>query len=340
MSKVRVCFLGTPEFAATSLKALLDDEHFEIVGVVTQPDRPAGRKLALTPSPVKVLAQSHNLKVLSPESLKDNPLILDAIKTWSAEVAVVVAFGQILTEEFMSSFTFGAVNVHGSLLPRWRGAAPIQRAIQYGDQETGVALQRMVKKLDAGDVIGVRKITIPLEMTAMELHDQLALLGADLLRVELMDYIRGNLAPVKQDDTFVTVAKKIDKAESEIKWNLQAIEIHNQVRALTMGPGSYTVFNGKKLKIHKTIPAVDAASFNFKVQTQQELKTYLDDYQKRKAEKSDKAGTILQVTDEYIRVQTGNGYVDLLEVQPESRNRMKIKDFLQGNDIKSGQKFQ
>lgn len=339
MSKVRVCFLGTPEFAVTSLKALLDDEHFEIVGVVTQPDRPAGRKLALTPSPVKVLAQAHNLKVLSPESLKDNPLILDAIKTWSAEVAVVVAFGQILTEEFMSSFTFGAVNVHGSLLPRWRGAAPIQRSIQYGDKETGVALQRMVKKLDAGDVIGIRKIAIPIEMTAMELHDQLALLGADLLRVELMDYIRGNLAPVKQDETLVTVAKKIDKSESEIKWNLHAIEIHNQVRALTMGPGSYTVFNGKKIKVHKSMPGTDDVSFNFKVQTQADLKSYLEGYQKRKAEGSDKAGTILHVTDEYIRVQAGSGYVDLLEVQPESRNRMKIKDFLQGNDIKSGQKF-
>lgn len=339
MSKVRVCFLGTPEFAATSLQALLDDEHYEVVGVVTQPDRPAGRKLALTPSPVKVLAQKHNLKVLSPESLKDNQLILDAIKTWSAEVAVVVAFGQILTEEFMSSFNFGAVNVHGSLLPRWRGAAPIQRSIQYGDKETGVALQRMVKKLDAGDVIGIRKVAVPLELTAMELHDQLALLGADLLRVELMDYVRGNLAPVKQEEALVTVAKKIDKLESEIKWNLQAIEIHNQVRALTMGPGSYTLFNGKKLKIHKTAVPLEFANFEFKIQTQQDLKNYIEDYQKRKNEKSEKAGTVIQVTEDYIRVQAGLGYIDLLEVQPESRNRMKIRDFLQGNDIKQGLKL-
>lgn len=339
MSKVRVCFLGTPEFAATSLQALLNDDHYEVVGVVTQPDRPAGRKLALTPSPVKVLAQKHNLKVLSPESLKDNQLILDAIKTWSAEVAVVVAFGQILTEEFMSSFNFGAVNVHGSLLPRWRGAAPIQRSIQYGDRETGVALQRMVKRLDAGDVIGVRKVAIPLEMTAMELHDQLALLGADLLRVELMDYVRGNLAPIKQEENFVTIAKKIDKSESEINWNLQAIEIHNQVRALTMGPGSYTFFNGKKLKIHKTTVATEFAKFDFSIQNQQDLKNYLDAYQKRKNEKSEKIGTVMQVTDDYIRVQTGLGYIDLLEVQPESRNRMKIKDFLQGNEVNSGMKF-
>lgn len=339
MSKVRVCFLGTPEFAATSLQALLDDDHYEVVGVVTQPDRPAGRKLALTPSPVKVLAQRHNLKVLSPESLKDNQLILDAIKTWSAEVAVVVAFGQILTEEFMASFNFGAVNVHGSLLPRWRGAAPIQRSIQYGDKETGVALQRMVKKLDAGDVIGVRKVAIPLNLSAIELHDQLALLGADLLRVELMDYVRGNLAPVKQEEAFVTVAKKIDKLESEIKWNLQAIEIHNQVRALTMGPGSYVLLNGRKLKIHRTSVPLEFANFGFKIQNQQDLKNYIEDYQMRKNDKSEKAGVVIQVTDDYIRVQTGLGYIDLLEVQPESRNRMKIRDFLQGNDIKQGLKL-
>lgn len=202
-----------------------------------------------------------------------------------------------------------------------------------------MALQRMVKKLDAGDVIGIRKVAVPLELTAMELHDQLALLGADLLRVELMDYVRGNLAPVKQEEALVTVAKKIDKLESEIKWNLQAIEIHNQVRALTMGPGSYTLFNGKKLKIHKTAVPLEFANFEFKIQTQQDLKNYIEDYQKRKNEKSEKAGTVIQVTEDFIRVQAGSGYVDLLEVQPESRNRMKIKDFLQGNEVRQGTKF-
>ena len=139
--------------------------------------------------------------------------------------------------------------------------------------------------------------------------------------------------------TIVTVAKKIDKLESEIKWNLKAIEIHNQVRALTMGPSSYTLYNGKKLKIHKTTVSMENSEFGFSIQTQQYLKNYLEGYQKRKSEKSDEAGTILQVTDEYIRVQTGFGYIDLLEVQPESRNRMRIKDFLQGNDIKQGLKL-
>jgi methionyl-tRNA formyltransferase len=339
MSKIRVCFLGTPEFAATSLKALLEDEHFEIVGVVTQPDRPAGRKLTLTPSPVKVLAQSKGFKVLSPESLKDNQLILDAIKTWGAEVAVVVAFGQILTEEFMASFNFGAVNIHGSLLPRWRGAAPIQRSIQYGDLETGVALQKIVKKLDAGDVLGIRKITTPTAMTAMELHDQLAVLGADLLRVELMDYIRGNLAGIKQNEESVTVAKKIDKAESEIKWNLDAIEVHNQVRALTMGPGSYTLLDGKKIKIHKTNVKPEFAKFEYSITNQSDLKKYLEGYAQRKTASSTNAGKITKITDAAITVQCGKGEVELIEVQPESRNKMKIKDFLQGNSLKINDRF-
>ena len=288
MSKIRVCFLGTPDFAATSLKALLDDEHFEVVGVVTQPDRPAGRKLTLTPSPVKTLALNHSLKVLAPESLKDNQLIVDAIKTWGAEVAVVVAYGQILTEEFMNIFNFGSVNVHASILPRWRGAAPIQRAIQYGDTQTGVTLQKMVKKLDAGDILGIRKISINLEMTASELHNELALLGADLLRVELMDYVRGNLAGEKQEESQVTVAKKLKKTESEVKWQLSAMEIHNQIRAFTMGPGSYTLLNGKKIKIHKTKVNPDFSNFHFDIKNESDLKKYLSDAENRKNQKSER----------------------------------------------------
>ncbi|MBN8537341.1 MAG: methionyl-tRNA formyltransferase [Deltaproteobacteria bacterium] len=353
MSQIRVCFLGTPEFAVTSLKALLEDEHFEVVGVVTQPDRPAGRKLSLTPSPVKVLAQNNGLKVLAPESLKDNRLILDAIKTWGAEIAVVVAFGQILSEEFMSSFSLGAVNVHASLLPRWRGAAPIQRAIQYGDLETGVALQKMVKKLDAGDIIGIRKTTIPTEMTALELQDQLAFLGADLLRVDLMDYIRGNLAPVKQNEENVLLAKKIDKLESEIKWSLSALEIHNQVRALTMGPGSYTFFEGKKIKIHKTLWSKESSPRSMKFSTQADLNSYLSGYKKRQVLAADQnqIGRILKITEEALTIQCGPDpflsgagskeftELEVIEVQPESRNKMKIKDFLQGHSLKIGDKL-
>lgn len=314
MSKIRVCFLGTPEFAATCMKSVLADSHFEIVGVVTQPDRPAGRKLQLTPSPVKVLALSHGLPVLSPESLKKDPSAVEEIRSWKAEVAIVVAFGQILTEEFMGMFNFGAVNVHASLLPRWRGAAPIQRSVEAGDAETGVALQKMVKKLDAGDVLGVRKIQLDDKITALELHDQLALMGAELLRVELMDYVRGNLAGAAQDENQVTHAKKIDKLESEILWSTPAKTIHNKIRALTMGPGSFTLFAGKKIKIHRTVVATSSSQ-------------------------NRSPGRIHSVESSSISVETADGLLQILELQPESKSRMSVADFLKGHTLKAGDVF-
>lgn len=313
MSKIRVCFLGTPEFAVTSLKALLADDHFEIVGVVTQPDRPAGRKLQLTPSPVKTLALEHGLKVVTPESLKKEPEVVEEIRSWGAEVGVVVAFGQILTEDFMGSFPFGCVNVHGSILPRWRGAAPIQRAIEAGDHESGVALQRMVKKLDAGDIIGIRKVRIRPDMHALQLHDELAELGADLLRVELMDYVRGNLAPKPQDESQVTIAKKIDKTESLVDWSTSAKAIDGKIRGFVYGPGTYTILGGKKLKLHRAVPI----------------------HGETRAE----PGVITAIADDHLSVATGDGVLQLFEVQPESRNRMLVKDFLKGHDLKVGDRL-
>lgn len=304
----------------TSLKALLEDEHYEVVGVVSQPDRPAGRKMQLTPSPVKALALSRGLPVLTPESLRKDPESVEQIRAWRAEVAVVVAFGQILTQSFLDMFPFGAVNVHGSVLPRWRGAAPIQRGIEAGDKESGVTLQKMVKKLDAGDIIGIRRVSLDSEITALELHDKLAVLGADLLRVELMDYIRGNLVPEPQDESLVTYAHKIEKAESEIQWKLPAVEIHNKIRALTMGPGSYTVLAGKKLKIHKTRVSEKAGVARTASATAP----------------AGLPGRLVAVTDEALSVQCGSGVLEILEVQPESRTRMAVRDFLKGHALKAG----
>ncbi len=307
MSKVRICFLGTPEFALVSLKELAQDEHFEIVGVVTQPDRPAGRKMQLTPSPVKTFAMAQGLRVISPESIKQD-VILEEIKKWGAEVAIVVAYGQIVPQKFLDLFPFGAVNVHGSILPRWRGAAPIQRAIESGDTESGVALQKMVKELDAGDVIGIRRVKIDSEMNAKELHDQLAVLGAELLKVELMDHVRGNLAPAKQDPAGVTFAKKIEKAEAEIDWSQNAEKIHNKVRAFVMGPGTFTIYQGKKIKIHKT---------------------------RVLSEKGHRAGEVTSA-DSRLVVYTGFLSLEILELQPESRNRMSAQDFLKSHAVKKG----
>lgn len=314
MSRVRVCFLGTPEFAVTCLQALLEDEHYEVVGVVTQPDRPAGRKLQLTPSPVKALALAKGLRVVAPESLKDNQLIVDEILKWGAEVGVVVAFGQILRQSFLDSFHFGCVNVHASLLPRWRGAAPIQRAIEAGDTESGVCLQRMVKKLDAGDVLGARREPIPEDMDSQQLHDRLAFLGADLLRVELMDYVRGHLAPTPQDEALVTYARKIEKSESQLQWGRSARDLHNQVRAFVWGPGTFTQDDGRRLKIHKTRALSDAST------------------------EGAVPGTLIG-TDGGLRVATGQGVLEILEVQPESRNRMSATDFLKARPLSQGYRF-
>lgn len=307
MSRVRVCFLGTSEFAVVALKQLLSDEHFHVVGVVTQPDRPSGRKMQLTPSPVKNLAVSRGLQVIAPESVNKD-FILQELQTWTAEVAVVVAFGQILSTRFLTSFPFGAVNLHGSVLPRWRGAAPIQRGVEAGDTEAGVTLQKVVKELDAGDILGIRKTEINDEITALELHDELALLGAELLHVELMDYIRGNLAPIPQSLDGLTYAKKIDKSECEIHWTEPAMKIHNKVRAFTMGPGTFTTLQGKKLKIHRT-----------KVNSL-----------------TGKPGEILEVSERSLVIGAGEKSVELLEVQPESRNRMSIETFLNGYSLKKG----
>ncbi|MBC7743265.1 MAG: methionyl-tRNA formyltransferase [Bdellovibrionaceae bacterium] len=313
MSVIRVCFLGTPDFAAQHLKMLLADDHYEVVGVVTQPDRPAGRKMQLTASPVKTLALEHNLPVVTPENLRKDPETTALIHSWGAEVAVVVAFGQILSQSFLDSFEIGAVNVHGSLLPKWRGAAPIQRSIEAGDTVTGVSLQRMVKKLDAGPVIGERRVNLTDEITATELYEKLAVLGCDLLHIELMDFIRGNLAPIEQDETKVTVAPKIEKEESLLDWKFPAKTLHNKVRAFTMGPGTFVLFQGKRLKIHRT-RVVDCTG-------------------------SAPVGSIVLLGPDELLIQTGDGQLSLLEVQPESKLKLSISEFLKSLSLKKGDAF-
>ncbi len=303
MSVIRVCFLGTPDFAATHLMALIADSHYDVVGVISQPDRPQGRKLKLTASPVKSLALEKNLPVITSENLRKDPSALDQIKKWQAEVAIVVAYGQILSDEFLNMFPFGAVNVHGSLLPLWRGAAPIQRSIQAGDKVTGVALQKMVKKLDAGPVLGVRKIELDEHIKADELYLKLAKLGTELLQVELMDYLRGNLAPVEQNESLVTFATKIEKEESLIIWNqASAKDIHNKVRAFAMGPGTFFMLNKQRIKIHTT-------------KYTNENSTY-------------QSGCISKIDEDSIWVQTLSGQIVMLEIQLESKARTNVKNFL------------
>lgn len=302
MSRVRTLFLGTPEFARICLESLVKDPHFEVIAVVTQPDRPKGRDLKLQPSPVKQWALQQGLRVLTPEKV-NTAETLSLLQQLKVEVAVVVAFGQILSNSFLDLFPFGAVNIHGSLLPQWRGAAPIQRGIQAGDTEGGVTLQKIVKELDAGDIIGIRKITLPLELSALEAHDQLAQLSCGLLEVELMDYIRGNLIPRPQNHAQATYAPKILKPETEINWQLPAITIHNQIRAFTMGPGSWTTWQDKRIKLWKTYPHSQITLLI-----------------------TNPFGRVFE-DQERIMVQTSEGVLQLIELQVEGKKRMLAKDW-------------
>ncbi|MFZ4404435.1 MAG: methionyl-tRNA formyltransferase [Pseudobdellovibrionaceae bacterium] len=341
MSKIRICFLGTPDFAAACLTSLLQDEHYEVVGVVTQPDRPSGRKMLLTPSPVKMVAQAQGLKVLSPESLKDQSWALAEIQSWRAEVAVVVAFGQILTENFLQLFNFGVVNVHASLLPRWRGAAPIQRSIEAGDTHTGVCLQKVVKKLDAGDVLGLRSMAISADTDSLQLHDQMIPSAVDLLKVELMDYVRGNLVPTPQDESKVTYAKKLDKRESELDWNLSAEALDRKIRAFVWGPGTYSYFRGKKIKIHRTeVDSLLASSaLGTKLNGDSLFAGAPPAVNAEVDETSVSLGTIVSMTNEWLLVKTNNNLLKIFEVQPESRNRMPVSDFVKGYGVQVGDVF-
>lgn len=313
MIPIKVCFLGTPEFAATHLQTLLKKIEYQVVGVVTQPDRPAGRKLQLTPSAVKELAVENRLPVLTPENLKNDFEAFEKIKSWKADLAVVVAFGQILSNEFLQSFKYGAVNVHGSLLPKWRGAAPIQRSLEAGDTETGVTLQRMVRKLDAGPIIGKRVLELDDEMTASELYLTLAKMGCELLEDDLINYVKGKVIPEVQIESQVTYAKKIEKEEALINWKMSALQIHNRVRAFDMGPGTYIMFHGKRLKIHKT-KIIDSSHNGV-------------------------AGEIVDVGVNDLLIQTSSGVIALLEVQPESKSKMEIADFLKSVPLKKGVQF-
>ena len=306
MSRVRAIFLGTPEIARFCLESMIRDEHFEVVGVVTQPDRPAGRKLQLQPSPVKALVQGSPIPVLTPENV-NAPDVLEAIAEWKAEVAVVVAFGQIVSQKFLNLFPQKVVNVHASLLPRWRGAAPIQRALMEGDAETGVCLQVMVKKLDAGPILGSRKISVSEDLDAIGLYQSMEKLGSELISVELMDYLRGNLTPQPQNEAAVTYAKKIEKSEGLIDWSKPAFEIHNKVRGLVMGPNAYTRRAGVGLKIWRTKVVGHSHSL--------------------------RPGQVVEVSENHLRIACGQGSLDLLEVQPESRAKMPIQAYLRGYPV-------
>ncbi|MDZ4766792.1 MAG: methionyl-tRNA formyltransferase [Chloroflexota bacterium] len=242
----RIVFMGTPDFAVPTLQRLI--AAHEVIGVVTQPDRPAGRGGSIQISPIKQVALDANIPVFQPEKLR-RPDAIAELRQWTPEVYIVAAFGQILPQAVLDIPTHGSINLHASLLPRWRGAAPIQAAIRTGDAETGVTIMQMDAGLDTGAMLIWRALPIAADETGQSLHDKLSLLGGDLLIDALPNILSGALLPTPQDNALATFAPRIDKGEGRIDWMQTAAHIERTMRAFTPWPGTFTTWDGQLLKI-------------------------------------------------------------------------------------------
>ncbi len=253
----KIVFMGTPDFSVPGLKVLIQTQT--VVGVVTQPDRPAGRGQQLHPSPVKVVAEAAGIPVYQPKSLRSEEAAAP-LRDWQPDLIVVTAFGQILRPHVLDLPPLGCVNVHASLLPRWRGAAPIQHALMAGDAETGVCLMRMDPGMDTGPVFTCRATPIGSADTAVTLHDRLAQLGADLLAEHLEAIIAGRLTATPQDEALVTYAPMIKKEDGRLDWRQSAAELDRRIRAMTPWPGAYADWQGQPLKILAARPVEQPAT--------------------------------------------------------------------------------
>ncbi len=242
----KVVFMGTPDFAVPVLERLI--AAHEVIGVITQPDRPAGRSRQVQMSPIKQVALAAGIPVFQPEKIR-RPEAIETLKQWSPDVYIVAAFGQILPQTVLDIPPHGSVNVHASLLPRWRGAAPIQAVIRAGDAETGITIMKMDAGLDTGPMLSQRAIPLAPDETGASLHDKLALLGGDLLIDTLPGYLSGAIQPQPQDETLATLAPRIGKEEGRIDWTQPAVQIERLVRAFTPWPGTFTSWNNQTLKI-------------------------------------------------------------------------------------------
>jgi methionyl-tRNA formyltransferase len=303
----QILFMGTSPFACPSLEKLL--EKGEVVGVFTQPDRPQGRGLKVRVSPIKALALKNNLPIYQPESINQEEYF-ELIKKIAPDLIVVVAFGQILSPRILGLPKWGCINLHASLLPKYRGAAPINWAIIRGEKVTGVTTMLMDQGLDTGDILMQRKLDILPEENAGGLHDRLAQLGAETLIETIEKWKKGEIVPQKQEGSEATYAPPLKKEDGLIDWGKPAEMIYNQIRGMNPWPGAYTYLAGKRLKIFRT-KLIKKVS--------------------RK-----KPGTVLDITDEGIVVGTGEGRLLLTEIQLESRKRISADKFLRGYPLPAG----
>ena len=307
---LRIIYAGTPDFSVAALRALIESEH-KVIAVYTQPDRPAGRGRGLAVSPVKAEAQLHDIPVYQPESLKDEDA-QQQLQALEADLMVVTAYGLLLPPPVLQAPRLGCINIHASLLPRWRGAAPIQRAILAGDKKTGITIMQMDEGLDTGDMLAVAECEITDDDTGSSLHDKLMALGAQTLLAALPAIADGTLSRTKQNDAEACYASKLDKAEAKIDWSQSALQIQRAVRAYNSWPVAYCSYQKKnkeaKLRLWQAEVLPDVV-----------------------ADKS--PGQVLAESASGIDVVTGEGLLRITELQAEGKRRMAVADFLNANSL-------
>jgi methionyl-tRNA formyltransferase len=309
---MRVVFFGTPAFAVPSLEALVDSPHV-VAGVVTQPDKPRGRGHKVTPSPVKQAAAAHGIPVLQPDRLRDSAF-LDELRRLSPDLGVVAAYGKILPGDVLTLPRLGLINVHASLLPRWRGAAPIHRAILAGDTVTGVTIMRVVQALDAGPMLRAVETAIGPNETSVSVEARLATMGADLLVKVIEDMERGHVAETPQDEAGVVYAARITRDESAIDLSKPAADVHNTIRGLQPWPLASALLDGRRVRFLESTLAPDEPS-------------------------SSPPGTVIRIEPDALIVSTGRGAIALRRMQLDGRPVVSARDFLNGHDVRPGSRF-
>ena len=309
---MRVVFMGTPDFAVPSLEALLrSDDH--VVGVVTQPDRPKGRGQEVIPSPVKVVCGREGIPILQPLKMKD-PALLEALRQWKPDVIAVTAYGRILPPAILTLPPHGCINVHGSLLPKYRGAGPIQWAIIRGERETGITTMFMAEGMDTGDMLLREQVEIRPDDTAGTLAPRLAEVGGRLLVETLRRLKAGTLTPERQDDAQATMAPLLKKEDGLIDWTLTATEIANRVRGLSPWPGAYSYVNGDRWMLWRVAVGDESQGAV--------------------------PGTVTKVNKDWVEVATGDGTIQILDIQPSNSRRMTMAQYLAGHRLAEGTKLQ
>lgn len=316
---MKIIFMGTPEFAVAPLEMLASTNH-QLGMVFTQPDKAKGRGNKLQHPPVKARALELGLPVFQPERIRGNQEILDQIRAYGPDLIVVAAYGQLLPKELLEIPEKGCINIHASLLPRLRGAAPIQRAIMEGEEKTGITLMQMAEGLDTGDMLAKAETYVD-RKNYQQLHDELALMGAELLREHLDSIEKGTLNPEKQDDTLATYAHRILKPDEGLDFSRSGADLERQIRGLYPAPGATTSYKGEPLKAFVAEAIADPADAGFEISDSFSAHTFGE------------PGSVEIVDDRGILVKTGKGYLLITEIQVPGKKRMTVRDFLRGHKM-------